>query len=301
MESPHHKHVPFVNIAFLCSRSITHCQWKHKLDYYGEVFAYLATGREVNAKDISGLNSDRWIPHLRCFENPAQAKALAGFSGHLSAGFTDSNPAPRGLSLYNQGTKLNGINVPKSGPMFTKCYPAIAKMRGKVYATKIDHYLLMTRLACDQLWAYFLCHNYVPVVFHSSRFHRYNIFRNLGGWLTRLRQHKTSIFSLFCRETQLQLEQLGCLDSEDNPPPPTTTTTTTTTTHVPPHPQPTPNPAALWLPIPLDPKLQTPLDSSRSQSHIVIVSSWPPETDKPHCNIESLYSMFSIIGTIPDK
>ena len=102
VESPwRHKRVPFVNIASGRSRSIKRRQWKHKMDYYGVVFAHLATGRGINAKDPSGLDSDRWIPHSRCCENPARAKALAGFSRHLSAGFTDLNPAPRGLSLYN--------------------------------------------------------------------------------------------------------------------------------------------------------------------------------------------------------
>ena len=71
------------------------------MDYYGVVFAHLATGRGINAKDPSGMDSDGWIPHSRCCENPARAKALAGFSRHLSVGFTDLNPAPRGLSLYN--------------------------------------------------------------------------------------------------------------------------------------------------------------------------------------------------------
>ena len=102
VESPRrHVYAPFVNITSLRSRSIKRRQWKHKLDYYGVVFAHLATGRGINAKDPSGLDSDRWIPHSRCCENPARAKALAGFSRHLSAGFTDLNPAPRGLSLYN--------------------------------------------------------------------------------------------------------------------------------------------------------------------------------------------------------
>ena len=102
-----HERVPFVNIVFLRSRSIKLRQWKHKLDYYGVVFAHLATGCGINAKDPSGLDSDRWIPHSRCCENPARAKALAGFSRHLSAGFTDLNPAPRGLSLYNIVLKSN--------------------------------------------------------------------------------------------------------------------------------------------------------------------------------------------------
>ena len=102
VESPRrHKRVPFVNIASLRSRSIKRRQWKHKMDYYDVVFAHLATGCGINAKDPSGLDSDRWIPHSRCCENPARAKALAGFSRHLSAGFTDLNPAPRGLSQYS--------------------------------------------------------------------------------------------------------------------------------------------------------------------------------------------------------
>ena len=96
-----HERVPFVNIVSLRSRSIKLRQWKHKLDYYGVVFAHLATGCGINAKDTSGLDSERWIPHSRCCENPARAKALAGFSRHLSAGFTDLNSAPRDLSLYN--------------------------------------------------------------------------------------------------------------------------------------------------------------------------------------------------------
>ena len=101
VESPRrHKHVPFVNIAFLHSRSIKRRQWKHKLDYYGIVFAHLVTRCGIKAKYPLGLDSDRWIPHSRCCENPARAKALTGFSRHLSAGFTDLNPALRGFSLY---------------------------------------------------------------------------------------------------------------------------------------------------------------------------------------------------------
>ena len=90
----------FVNIISPRSRSIKRRQWKPKLDYHGVVFAHLATGCGINAKDPEGLDSDRWIPHSRCCEYPARAKALAGFSRHLSAGFTDLNPAPWGLSLY---------------------------------------------------------------------------------------------------------------------------------------------------------------------------------------------------------
>ena len=45
VESPWcHKHIPFVNIAFLRSQSIKRCQWNNKLGYYGVVFAHLATG-----------------------------------------------------------------------------------------------------------------------------------------------------------------------------------------------------------------------------------------------------------------
>ena len=116
VESPRRdKRVPFVNIAFLRSRSIKRRQWKHKMDYCGVVFAHLATGCGINAKDPSGLDSDRWIPHSRCCENPARAKALAGFSRHLSAGFTDLNPAPRGLSLYNSVWSSDAIWCHKSG------------------------------------------------------------------------------------------------------------------------------------------------------------------------------------------
>ena len=115
-----HKRVPFVNIASVRSRSIKRRQWKHNMDYYGVVFAHLATGRGINAKDPSGLDSDRWIPHSRCCENPARAKALAGFSRHLSAGFTDLNPAPRGLSLYNRLLKAQmkeNTKAPRHRPL----------------------------------------------------------------------------------------------------------------------------------------------------------------------------------------
>ena len=46
------------------------------MDYYGEVFAHLVTGRGINAKDPSGLDSDRatsqrdspiWIKPLGVF------------------------------------------------------------------------------------------------------------------------------------------------------------------------------------------------------------------------------------------
>ena len=47
-----HKHVPFVNIASL--RSIKRRQWKHNLDYYGVVFAHLATGVGLMRKSPRG-------------------------------------------------------------------------------------------------------------------------------------------------------------------------------------------------------------------------------------------------------
>ena len=112
VESPwRHKRVPFVNMASVRPRSIKRRQWKHNMDYYGVVFTHLATGRGINAKDPSGLDSDRWIPHSRCCENPARAKALAGFSRHLSAGFTDLNQAPRGLSLYKKSCFCNDDKI----------------------------------------------------------------------------------------------------------------------------------------------------------------------------------------------
>ena len=72
----HHIHVPFVNIASLHSWSTKCLQWKHKLDYNGIVFADLAAGCGINAKDPSGLDSDRWIPHSRHCENSAQLKPM---------------------------------------------------------------------------------------------------------------------------------------------------------------------------------------------------------------------------------
>ena len=49
----------------------------------------------------------------RCCENPARASARAGFSRHLSAGFTDLNPAPRGLSLYNHVIIIDDVIIKK--------------------------------------------------------------------------------------------------------------------------------------------------------------------------------------------
>ena len=40
-------------------------------------------------------------PALEVLRESRSAKALAGFSRHPLAGFTDLNPAPRGLSIYN--------------------------------------------------------------------------------------------------------------------------------------------------------------------------------------------------------
>ena len=60
----------------------------------------------------------------------------------------------------NQDAKLDGINQ-NLDPRLPNIFPGIAKKKGKVYVTKKYHYRLMTRLACDQLGAYFLCHNHV--------------------------------------------------------------------------------------------------------------------------------------------
>ena len=91
VESPwRHKRVPFVNIASVRSRLIKRRQWKHKMDYYGVVFAHLATGRGINAKDPSGLDSDRWIPHSRCCENqrdsPIWIQPLGVFRYNIKGG-----------------------------------------------------------------------------------------------------------------------------------------------------------------------------------------------------------------------
>ena len=62
----------------------------------------------INAKDPWGLDSDRWIPLKGGARIPLGLKPSQGFSRHLSAGFTDLNQAPRGLSLYNN-TQILGI------------------------------------------------------------------------------------------------------------------------------------------------------------------------------------------------
>ena len=97
------------------------------------------------------------------------------------------------------------------GSMFQNLDPwllGIAKKKGKFYATKRYHYLLMTRLACDQLGSYFLCHNHAPVFYHQSSFtlERSNISLNLGLSNPLETIKKLPIFSSLChcRETQLQ-------------------------------------------------------------------------------------------------
>ena len=56
-----------------------------------------------------------------------------------------------------------GSMIQNLDPWLPIIFPGIAKKKGKVYATKRYHYLLMMRLACNQLGVYFLCHNHVPV------------------------------------------------------------------------------------------------------------------------------------------
>ena len=70
-----HKRITFENITFLPSRSIRRCQYRRKLDYYGVCFAHLAIKCGTNAKDPSGLDSDRQILHSRCCEDPSRPKA----------------------------------------------------------------------------------------------------------------------------------------------------------------------------------------------------------------------------------
>ena len=130
-----HKRVPFVNIASVRSRSIKRRQRKHKMDYYGVVFAHLATGRGINAKDPSGLDSDRWIPHSRCCENPARALA----SRHLSAGFTDLNPSPRGLSLYNSLVNWAHL-MPKCVPLLSLHENLLHACRGCKHENLIPYF-----------------------------------------------------------------------------------------------------------------------------------------------------------------
>ena len=86
--------------------------------------------------------------------------------------------------VNNQGTKLDGINVQKDGSMVIKYFSSHSQNEGKVYTTKIYHYLLMTRLACDQLLDYFMCHDYVPVFYHKSRLYSTDLtFSQIWGLL----------------------------------------------------------------------------------------------------------------------
>ena len=56
-----------------------------------------------------------------------------------------------------------GSMIQNLNPWLPNIFPGIATKKGKVYATKRYHYLLITRLACNQLGVYFLCHNHVSV------------------------------------------------------------------------------------------------------------------------------------------
>ena len=102
--------------------------------------------------------------------------------------------------VNNQGSKLDGINVPKSGFMLTKYYPSIAKMKGKVNATQIYHSMLMTKLHVINFGLIF----WVIIMFLYSTINyvftldRSNTFLT-RSWLNQMRQHKTSIFSSLCQ------------------------------------------------------------------------------------------------------
>ena len=75
-------------------------QWWNTAGDYWVAFVRLANGCRINAKDPSSQDSSRWFPHSRCGDNSAHAKALRTFSRHLTAGFTELNPAPRDLLIY---------------------------------------------------------------------------------------------------------------------------------------------------------------------------------------------------------
>ena len=64
------------------------------LDHYGVFFAHPATGCGINAKDPSGLNSDRRIPHSRCCENPSRAKSPRGILAPPHSGIHRSESSP---------------------------------------------------------------------------------------------------------------------------------------------------------------------------------------------------------------
>ena len=70
------------------------------------------------------------------------------------------------ICVITRGRGWMGSMFQNLHPWLPNIFPGIAKTKGKVYATKIYHYLLMTRLAYDQSGAYFLCHNHVPVFYH---------------------------------------------------------------------------------------------------------------------------------------
>ena len=70
-------------------------------------------------------------------------------------------------------------------------FPAIAQMKGKVYATKIYHHLLMRGLHATNYGRIFCC-SYVPVFNPKSRWYSLQIqhLSKSGSWLTRLRKRK---------------------------------------------------------------------------------------------------------------
>ena len=87
-----------------------------QIEYYGVVVAHLATGCGIKAKDPEGLDSDRWIPLRGGARIPRGLLALAGFSHHLSTGFTDLNPAPRESPSGILAPPLSGIHRSESSP-----------------------------------------------------------------------------------------------------------------------------------------------------------------------------------------
>ena len=101
---------PLLNIICLLTLIWCACCLVWSLHWNGNVimlskFSSLPYPKVAKMKGVtllSALTDDLMVLRgvARCCENPARAKALAGFSRHLSAGFTDLNPAPRGLSLY---------------------------------------------------------------------------------------------------------------------------------------------------------------------------------------------------------
>ena len=108
----------------------------------------------MNATKLKGASQDHW--RIDC------STSYALWAEPIT---TEIQAAQVG-TVYRFNWRVDGINVPKFGSMVTKYFFQTLPNKGKVYATKICHYLLMTRLACDQLGAYFLCHNHVPVFYH---------------------------------------------------------------------------------------------------------------------------------------